>query len=283
MYKDEKELFLKIHGYPLDLDNPKSFSEKVVCKKFFDRNPLLPVTSDKYKARDYIRQKIGYEAENHLVPLLWIGKKAKDIPFYRLPGEYIIKSNNACGRIVIAKDNKYIIGHKYTETHELSKNEIIDICNGWLSKSYGIKRYEWAYQEIESMIIIEKLLKNSDGEIPTDYRFSMFGGKCKFISTSRNRLSEVVFTYYDENWNLFNIKGYKKGPIKEEKPEAFDKMIEFAEVLSSDFDFVRIDFYLVDDYIYFGEITHYPSSGDINYLSKEMDFKLGEYWKSKCL
>lgn len=280
MYEDEKQLFEKIHGYPLDLDNPQTFSEKIVHKKLFDRNPLLPQTADKFKVRFYIRSKID-KANEHLIPLLWAGSNPEDIPFYSLPNEYIIKPNNACGRYIIAKEKKYIVDYRLDKYGSLNKDKIISICNKWLSEPYGVERYEWVYQKIKSMIIIEKLLKDNNGKIPTDYRFFMFNGKCKLISTSRNRLEGIIFTYYDENWNLFNIKRYGKNPLPEEKPESYNKMIEFAEILSSDFDFVRIDFYLVDDYIYFGEITHYPSSGDLGFFPKELDFKLGEYWRLK--
>ncbi|GAG80917.1 unnamed protein product, partial [marine sediment metagenome] len=68
MHEDERQRFKKIHGYELNLDNPKSFNEKVVFKKLFDRDPLLVVTSDKYRVREFIRNRIGWEAENHLIP-----------------------------------------------------------------------------------------------------------------------------------------------------------------------------------------------------------------------
>ena len=47
-YRLEKMRFYKELGYELNLESPKSINEKIVWKKIYDRNPLLPVTADKY-------------------------------------------------------------------------------------------------------------------------------------------------------------------------------------------------------------------------------------------
>ena len=103
MYEDEKLRFKKMQGYELNLDNPQSFNEKVVYKKLFDRNPLLVLTSDKYRAREYIRDKIGWEAENHLVPLLYVTDKPETL-IINYPRQHIIKPNNVAGRWIIVEN-----------------------------------------------------------------------------------------------------------------------------------------------------------------------------------
>lgn len=60
IFKNErKNQFFKIHGYRLNLKDPKSFNEKIIWKKLFDRNPLIPLTTDKYRVRQYIEEKLG--------------------------------------------------------------------------------------------------------------------------------------------------------------------------------------------------------------------------------
>jgi len=282
MYENEKQRFEKFLGYPLNLDNPKSFNEKIEYKKIFDRNPLLPITADKYRARQYIRDRIGWEADNHLIPLLYVTDNPETIPFDRLPDEYIIKPNNAAGRWVTVEGieglKKYDINYTHEEGLNLTNKEIINECKKWFETIHGAEWYEWAYGEIKpKLIIIEKLLREESGKIPDDYRFCMFDGKCKMIYITSPRL--VTFNYYDENWNVMDIvrKGHTLAPTIK-KPKAFDELIEFAEKLSKPFDFVRVDFYLVDGYIYFGEMTHYPGSGHAQF-PKDIDFKIGEYWK----
>ena len=47
-YDRQKKLFYKKHGYKLNLNKPKTFSEKIIWKKINDRNPLIPLTADKF-------------------------------------------------------------------------------------------------------------------------------------------------------------------------------------------------------------------------------------------
>ena len=49
-----------------------------------------------------------------------------------------------------------------------------------------------------------------------------------------------------------------------EKPEKLDSMISYAECLARPFPNVRVDFYLVGDRVYFGELT-FSTSGNILY------------------
>jgi len=66
-----------------------------------------------------------------------------------------------------------------------------------------------------------------------------------------------------------------------EKPKFLKKALLIAEKLSEDFDFARIDLYIIGNRIYFGEITHYPLSGLKKITPTEFDFELGKYWKIK--
>lgn len=284
-----KKTFFNAHGYRLNLKNPESFNEKIVWKAFYDRNPLLPITIDKYLGRKYIEEKIGIsEAKKYLIPLLYVTEKPEKIPFSELKEEYIIKPNHGSNWYIIAENQKnekrFIIKNGkefYSLANNLaSVNEIIKICKKWLNNTYGRKMNEWAYAQIKPLIIIEKLLRDSSGNIPNDYKFLMFHGKCKAISTYTDRFSNLAITFYNEKWDLLNVARDK--PTKPiEKPEELDKMISYAEKLSQDFDFVRIDLYLVDDLIYIGEITQYPSAGLAKIKPVEFDFELGSYWKIK--
>ena len=54
-------------------------------------------------------------------------------------------------------------------------------------------------------------------------------------------------------------------------------MIKYAEILSRDIPFVRIDFYVLNDHsIKFGEITFYPMSGFDKWHPLEMDKIIGD-------
>ena len=268
-YKLEKIRFYKKAGYQLNLKNPKSFNEKIIWKKINDRNPLLPVTSDKYKVRSYIKKVLGEEkAKEILIPLLYVTDQPETIPFERFPSAFIVKPNHASGSKIIVENGNY------------NKKMIIKTCSRWLKTPYGLEKLEWAYQSIKRKIVIEKLLLGDDGNIPKDFKFHMFHGKCKLVQVTFDRMNHPSISFFNEEWNFLSVKGsrFLQGP-KIEKPKNYEIMLELAEKLSEPFDYVRVDLYDLNGKIYFGELTNYPGSGTTKFEPKSFDFELGKYWK----
>ena len=269
-YKLEKIRFYKKLGYQLNLKYPKSFNEKVIWKKIYDRNPLLSITADKYEVRSYIKKVIGEErAEEILIPLLYVTDKPETIPFERLPSAFIVKPNHTSGRSIIVEN-----GH-------FNQEEIIKICRRWLKIPYGLEKLEWAYQPIKRKIIIEKLLYKDDGSIPNQFNFYMFHGKCKSIHVIfGNKINNPPISFFDEEWNFLSVKKPNRLPgLKIKKPKNYKIMLKLAEKISKDFDHVRVDLYNLNEKIYFGELTHYVASGTIKLDPSSFEFELGKYWK----
>jgi len=268
-YRLEKMRFYKELGYELNLKDPKSFNEKIVWKKIHDRNPLLPITADKYLVSSYLKEVLGEEkAEEILIPLLYVTDKPETIPFERLPSAFIVKSNHASGRNIIVEN-----GH-------FNKKEMIKTCQRWLKTPYGLEKLEWAYQPIKRKIIIEKLLLDDDGKIAKDFNFHMFHGKCKLVRVIFDRINHLSISSFDEEWNFLSVKTPNRlqGP-KIKKPKNYEIMLELAEKLSKPFDYVRVDLYNLNGKIYFGELTHYFASGMGKFEPSSFSFELGKYWK----
>jgi len=268
-YQLEKIRFYKALGYPLNLQNPTSFNEKIIWKKIHDRNTLLPVTADKYQVRSYLKEVLGVEkAEEILIPLLYVTDKPETIPFERLPSAFMVKTNHASGRNIIVEN-----GH-------FNKKEMIKTCQRWLKTPYGLEKLEWAYQPIERKIIIEKLLLDDDGKIAKDFNFHMFHGKCKLVRVIFDRINHLSISTFDEKWDFLSVKKPDRLPgPKIKKPKNYEIMLELAEKLSKPFDFVRVDLYNVKGKIYFGELTHYTASGTGKSEPSSFAFELGKYWK----
>jgi len=127
-YRFEKKKYFKKHGYMLNLKQPPSFSEKVVWKKLYDRNPLIPITADKYLARFYVKEVLGEKtADKILVPLLSVNEDPDEIPFEQLPVSYIIKPNHGSGMYMIVDGIKP------------DPDKIIDKCKSWLLRPFVSK------------------------------------------------------------------------------------------------------------------------------------------------
>ncbi len=271
LYNLEKIRFYKNLGYKLNLKNPKSFNEKIVWKKIYDRNPLLPTTADKYKVRDYFKEMLGKEkAKEILIPLLYVTDKPETIPFEKLPSNFIIKANHGSGTNIVVRNGNY------------NKEEIIKTCKRWLKTPYGLEKNEWAYQKIKRKIVIEKLLKDEEGELPKDYKFHVFHGKCEMIQVNQGYFADKnnrTLTLYTPEWRKISVFWEFKSANSITKPSNLNKMIALAEKLSISFDYVRIDLYSINNRIFFGEFTHYPTSGIPKIDTPSFDFEIGKHWK----
>lgn len=270
-HKPEKQKFYNELGYELNLSDPRSFNEKIVWKKIYDRNPLLTTTADKYLVREYIKEKLGKEkAEEISVPHLYVTDRPETITFDELPDNFIIKTNHSSGWNILVKNGDF------------KKDDLVLECQRWLRSPYGLSKNEWAYQKIKRRVIIEKLLQDEEGKVPKDHRFYIFHGKCEIVLLDFDYLDKDKrsVSVFDREWNLMPIE-YNKRPkgSKVDKPKRYDEMLALAEKLGEDFDFVRVDLYALQDKIYFAELTHYPVSGNAPWKPREFDFELGEKWQ----
>jgi hypothetical protein len=271
-----KALFNKKLGYELNLDDPKSFNEKIQWKKIYDRNPLLTVTSDKYEVRSYVENVLGEKvAQEILIPLYYVTNDPETIPFDKLPDSFVIKPNHG--------SSMHLIINKYKDEF---KELILQKCKSWLRKNHGLYNNEWAYRDIKRKILVEKLLDDKEGGLPMDYKLFCFHGKCKYIRVSENRFNKRDdFFYLDTDWNLIPLSVVGNNKKKQdmvqipEKPQNYKRLLDLGEKLSSAFDSVRVDFYDFGGKIYFGELTHYSACGFRKYDPVSFDYEMGSHWK----
>ena len=64
------------------------------------------------------------------------------------------------------------------------------------------------------------------------------------------------------------------------KPVCLDEMLRLSAKLSKDNPLLRVDWYIIKDQLYFGELTFYNAAGfDTDFSSYEDDYQLGSYMK----
>lgn len=259
-----KKLQLKL-GCKIDLDNPKTFNEKINWLKLNYKNPILTKCADKYAVREYVKEKIG---EEYLIPLLGVWNSPDEIDFDKLPNQFVLKVNWGCGQNIIVKDKSKL---NIEETKQKLRKWILPESNAYYSG------FEWSYKDISPKIVAEEYLQQLDGDL-YDYKFLTFNGKVKVILIVSDRFYNKYMNWYDKNFNLlpFNRPDRKNSSEIEINKELFDKMSALSEKLSGDLPFVRVDFYLVKDKIYFGEMTFYPSCGFGIFEPEEWDKNLGD-------
>ena len=85
-------------GYKLDLDNPKTFNEKLNWMKLYNRNPLYTQMADKYAVKKIVAERIG---EQYVVKNLGCWNTFDEIDFSQLPLSFVLKcTHDSSGAIV---------------------------------------------------------------------------------------------------------------------------------------------------------------------------------------
>lgn len=260
-----KKLYKKRIGRELDLRNPKTFNEKQNWLKLYDRNPEYTVMVDKYKVRKYIAEKVG---EEYLVPLLGVWDSTDEIDFDALPNEFVLKCNHDNGVIICRDKSKLDI--------EKTKKELAL----HMKRNYYRKLREWPYKNVPKKIICEKFMSNNNGKDCIEYKLFCFSGVVQYILVVANRTSNKPTTMdtYTAKWehtDLINGDTPLAGDIFE-KPDFFDEICEVAKKLSKNMPFLRVDFNIWNNNIYFGELTISDSGGFENYKPQNWDYHLGE-------
>lgn len=266
LFSDASYIRLKFYlyvGYWPNLKNPKTFNEKLQWLKLNNRHNILTKLVDKIEVKQYISEKIGQE---YVVPTLQVYDSAEEIDISKLPDKFVLKCNHNSGGIVICRNKKNI---------DLQKSK--DILSKTLGLNYFKVGREWPYKNVSPHILAEKLLENDGNDLP-DYKFYCFNGKVGCCLICANRFGEggLKTNFYDKDWNLLPFTRHHDNiSYNIEKPEVYEKMISLAETIASDFKFVRVDFYLIENRIYFGELTFFPGNGWEEFNPIEWDYKLG--------
>lgn len=270
------KLMLKIQYWikfrrKLDLNNPRRFTEKIQWYKLFYKDKKMPMCSDKYAVRQYIKSK---GLESILNELYCVFDKPDDITLDNLPQKFIMKLSNGSGTNLICHDKS-----------KLNNKCVINDFKWFERKVKANPGREWPYIKSKSVVIVEKLLEDKEhiNNAINDYKIFCYNGKPTYIICISDRYSDKCnHLVYDTDWN--KVRVVSEGARLDAnipRPEKLQDMLDIACKLSEDFPFARIDLYLLQDKIYFGEITFYPWSGYMEFEPDEFDFILGEHFSVK--
>lgn len=251
----------------LNLKLPTTYNEKINWLKLYNRNPFYTTLVDKLKVKDVVAQMIG---EEHVIKTLGVWKRAEDIDWDKLPDRFVLKTTQGGGNvgIMICRDKS-----------SFDKSKAVANMNAALKQNLYYSSREWPYKNVEPMIFAEEYMEDEHGEL-RDYKFFCFNGKCKmlFVATERQTREEPYFNFFDENYNpLPFMQGHPVNPVIPEKPEGFDEMKRVAEELSKGLPHVRMDLYIINGKVYFGEYTFYHFGGTMPFEPAEWDYKIGEW------
>lgn len=253
--------------------NPKTFQQKIFYKMAYDRRNIVTLFADKVLVRDYVAKIIGNQ---YLIPIYGIYQTPEEISLNDLPDKCVIKPSHGSGAILIFSTRNQnssftVMSNKFENWKriEIQKSAISEadfklLLKGWLKTPYhnGFGHFpEFAYKGVTPKLIIEDLLTLED-EIAADYRFFIFNGVCEYIEVDQSWNESPTRDMFNSNWQKLDVKlkypNAKKSPVR---PSNLGHMIHLAEKLACNVDHLRVDFYLIGDRIYFGELTNYHTGG----------------------
>ena len=256
-----KIVYNEMTNKKLDLKNPKSFNEKLQWLKLHDRKDIYTTMVDKYEVKNYVSKIIG---DDYIIPTIGIYDKFDDIDFNKLPNQFVIKCTHDSGGLVICSD-------KTTFDIDSAKKKI----NDCLHHNYFNTWREWPYKNVKTRIIVEKYM----GDDLNDYKIMCFNGNpyYSFVCSDRNTDKGLHVTFFNDRWTKMNFERHYPSSKEEiKKPIKYDKMLELSKILSQNIPFVRVDWYEINNKIYFGELTFFPGGGYEEFTPEEWDYKLGD-------
>lgn len=265
------DLYKSHLGVVPNLNDPQTFTEKQNVLKL-NRQALKSFSSlaDKNLVKDYVATKIG---RKYLIPQYFCTTNLNIQDLEKLPNKFVLKTTNGSGTNYIVQDKK---------KEDLSK--VISYME-WLSNlKYGYMWGEFHYNKIKPAIIAEKLLLDDKGNIPDDLKCYCFKDKNntrrKVLYIERVIGDERYRIMFDENWRPVDYKSsFSKLDIKIKKPKNYKEILQVIDKLSEDFNFVRVDLFLLGNKIYFGELTFFPTAGFMQFENPNIDKLWGSWIK----
>lgn len=260
-----RTLWRMVMGYKLDLKNPKTFNEKLQWLKLYDHNPLYTILVDKLRVKDWVAEKIGAQ---YVIPTLAVWETADDIDISQLPNQFVLKCNHDSGSVVICKD-------KTTFDLDAAKEKL----GKTLKHNFYWEAREWAYKYVKPCVLAEVYMNDESHDELLDYKVFTFSGKPRMIQVDFGRFTSHKRNLYDNSWNFINasIQYPNDANTMIEKPKVLDEILGLAQTLSEGLIHVRVDFYLINNKIYFGEMTFYHGGGYESFSHDELALYMGSH------
>lgn len=262
------ETFESHTGYPLNLDDPKTFNEKLTHRKVFGRDPIWGIVSDKVAVRDWLREN-DLLREARLVPVVGIFDSVEALAQADLPDGVIVKAAWASARNFILRNSA------------AERDALLAAARGWIDEYpvYGVEKLLYYPQVIPPRILVEPLLNGADAPVGADdFKFFTFHGRVRYLQVSVRLPNGDGRLLFDRDGRAMDVVQKYENRVPFDLPDTVPAMRSQAERIGQHFDFARIDFYSEGGTIYMGEITQTPTGGHGRFTPEAFDHELGALW-----
>ncbi len=274
---------------------PELFSRKVEWRRLKDHRRLLAVCSDRVAVREYVAAVVGPEL---LPECLALVDDPRALVRGQLPREFVAKATHGSGGIWVVADgapaeitlddasgiprsgrpgpwDKLVVSPEGLDW-ELMTSTLART----LSQSFGDRYLTWGYRDVPRRVIVEERLAAGPGElVPSDHRIFVFAGKARLIQVNSARFLDRRLNLYSPEWTPREFEFDDPTGPPRPQPPTLTRMLEVAEALGKELEFVRVDLYESAERVVFGELTAYPGAPvGAGAISPELDRELGALW-----
>lgn len=240
----------RTNGKELSWRHPRDINEKLFWLHRYWQHPLIVQCADKLGMREYVKR---CGLESILTPIYAVYENAEQIDIDKLPNRFVLKCNHGSGFNIICKNKDTL--------DLLGTRQLID---QWLHTTIGFDTAEYHYQYIRPLAYAEEYIGDNNDE-RLEIQFFCFNGEPRHILV-RNDLGDAAkqsfAISYDMNWNRVHERVQEDMSIDINMPKNLAMLIDFTKRLAKPFPHVRVDFYLVGEKVYIGELT-FTTHGNI--------------------
>lgn len=254
-------------GKKLNLNNPQTLNEKINWLKIYGQREIYTIMSDKAAVKDFVAKKLG---SNYIIPTYGVWDHFDDINWDSLPDAFVLKCTHDSGSIYLVTDK--------------TKLNLADARRHFekrLNTAYWRKTRENGYQFISPRIIAEQYMSGLGHRNSVEYKFTCFNGKvvfgtiCQGYGHGFNK--RRVNDFYTPDFQHLHMRAwYHNAHHRPKKPAQWEEMIAISEKFAQDIPYLRVDLYVENEQIYFGEFTFYTGGGFIEFHPKKTDLILGQ-------
>lgn len=269
-----EEVYKDRIGRELNLDNPVYFTEKIQWRKLYEDDPIRKRCTDKLSFKQYVREKIG---DGYSAALIDVWHSPDNVNINSIPKRCVVKSN-------CASEGRYCYVIKDKDNVDLLKIEK-EIKDNWFNRLLlNTNSFNRGYYDVSPCVIVEEYL--FDPSEMDEYKFYCFDGEPKYLyrysdhfKDGQNMYGKYPVGIYTADWEYteYRIGKFEREP-KREKPWCFDEMKDIARVLSYEFSFVRVDFFITDKKLFVAELAFCPFAGLEPYHPESFDLELSRLW-----
>ena len=207
-----------------------------------NRSPLRRAVSDKIEVKAHVADRIG---RAHVVPTAAVWNAPDEVDVDALPEDCCIKPAHMSGAFLFRR------GGASVDVSEVAP---------WFATDYHRMSREGNYAGLRRRVMAEPLIFGR--ESPWDYKFVCSGGRVRLIHLNLQVRPVYRRCFLDRDFRPLPIAfDDLEPPAPPAPPASLGLMIDLAETLARDFDFIRVDLYTDGTEVRFGELTNVPFAG----------------------